>query len=194
MANPNLQNSVSIFGNTAYVTPASAAINTFNWTFNGTTALNMLTPAVNSVNKINSLIVANTTSSAATATIIVGAAAVFTGSISTTTLTNSAPSQGAIAIGQTIYTTGAGFTAGTTITAGSGLSWTVSVSQAVSSSTFYSVSPSSYLAYQISVPPNASLIVIDKTTPCYITENQGLVVASGTASALTFSANFEVVT
>ena len=194
MANPNIVNVVSIFGNTAYVTPSAAATNTFNWTYNGATALPGLIPAVGTVNRLTEISVANTTSSAVTATVIVGSAAVFTASISTTSLTVSATTQGTIAIGQTLYTTGAGFTAGTTITAGSSSPYTVSASQTVSSSTFYSVSPGAYMAYQISVPPNATLIVIDKTNSLYITENQGIMVASGTANALTFAATFEQIT
>lgn len=201
MANPNLQNTTSAYGNTAYVTP-STTNNTFTWVYNGLTSLPALVPAVGSVNKIDSLIVSNTTASAATATIIVGNASVFTGSISTTTLTVSAVTQGTISIAapfQTLYTTGSGFTAGTTITAaGTGTggtgTYTVSASQTVSSSTFYAVATSAYLAYQISVPPNASLIVVDKTTPVFLSENQGIIVASGTSSALTYSATFEVLT
>jgi hypothetical protein len=54
----------------------------------------------------------------------------FTGSISGTTLTVSGVT-GTIAIGQTLY--GAGVSAGTTITGGSGTSWTVNNSQTVSS-------------------------------------------------------------
>lgn len=54
----------------------------------------------------------------------------FTGSITGTALTVSGVT-GTIAIGQTLY--GAGVTAGTTITAGSGTSWTVSTSQTVAS-------------------------------------------------------------
>lgn len=54
----------------------------------------------------------------------------FTGSISGVTLTASAVT-GTIAIGQVVY--GAGVTAGTTITAGSGSTWTVSPSQTVAS-------------------------------------------------------------
>jgi len=194
MANPNIVNVTSIYGNTAYVTPSAAATNTFNWAYNGATALPMLTPSVGTVNRLTEISVANTTSSAATATVIVGSAAIFTASISTTSLTVTATAQGTIAIGQTLYTTGAGFTTGTTITAGSTSPYTVSASQTVSSSTFYSISPSAYMAYQISVPPNATLIIIDKTNSLYITENQGIVVASGTANALTFAATFEQIT
>lgn len=54
----------------------------------------------------------------------------FTGSIAGSTLTVSSVT-GAIAIGQTLY--GAGVTAGTTITAGAGTSWTVSAAQTVGS-------------------------------------------------------------
>jgi hypothetical protein len=60
--------------------------------------------------------------------------------------------------------------------------------------TFGSATVISYPAYQISVPANASLIVIDKTTDLYITENQSLAVTSGTGSALTFTAIFEAIT
>ena len=49
------------------------------------------------------------------------------------------------------------------------------------------------LAYQISVPANASLIVTDKTTSFYITENQSVGVTSGTGSALTYVATFEAI-
>ena len=135
MANPNLQNSASIFGNTAYVIPSSAATATTSWTYNGTTSLTGLTPAAGSVNKINAIIASNITSSAVTATIAIG-----------------------------------------------------------NNATFGSATVVTYPAYQISVPPNATLIIFDKTTPYYITENQSVAAYSGTASALTFTASFEVVT
>jgi hypothetical protein len=135
MANPNLQNSASIYGNTAYVIPSSAATATTSWTYNGTTSLTGLTPAAGSVNKINAIIASNITSSAVTATIAIG-----------------------------------------------------------NNATFGSATVVTYPAYQISVPPNATLIIFDKTTPYYITENQSVAAYSGTASALTFTASFEVVT
>ena len=56
-----------------------------------------------------------------------------TGSIATTTLTITASTSGALAIGSII--SGTGVTAGTTITAGSGSSWTVTPSQTVASTT-----------------------------------------------------------
>lgn len=55
----------------------------------------------------------------------------FTGSISATTLTVSAVASGSVRIGQVLI--GAGITTGTTITGGSGSTWTVSVSQTVAS-------------------------------------------------------------
>jgi hypothetical protein len=59
--------------------------------------------------------------------------------------------------------------------------------------TFGSATVVSYPAYQISVPAGATLIVIDKTTDIYITENQSVAVTSGTASALTYTATFEAI-
>ena len=134
MANPNIAALATIKGQTAYVVPSTTAATT-SWTYDGTTALTGLTPAVNTVNKITGLIISNTTASAASATVAVG-----------------------------------------------------------NNPTFASATVVSYLAYQVSVPANASLIVVDKTTDLYITENQSLAVQSGTASALTYTAVFEAIT
>jgi hypothetical protein len=60
--------------------------------------------------------------------------------------------------------------------------------------TFGSATVIGYIAYQISVPANASLIIVDKTTDLYITENQSVGVTSGTGSALTYTAIFEAIT
>jgi hypothetical protein len=49
------------------------------------------------------------------------------------------------------------------------------------------------MANVISVPPNASLVVTDKTTSFYVTENQSVGVTSSTASALTYVATFEAI-
>jgi len=49
------------------------------------------------------------------------------------------------------------------------------------------------LAYQISVPPNASLIIIDKTTALYVTDSQSIVVTSGTTNAIEMVASFEAI-
>ena len=133
MANPNIVNVTSIYGNTAYVIPSTTGVTT-SWTYNGTTTLTGLTPASNTVNKIDQITVANTTSSSATCTVAIG-----------------------------------------------------------NNATFGSATVVTYMAYQITVPPNASVIVSDKTTAFYITENQSVAVTSGTASALTYTASFEAI-
>ena len=133
MANPNIVNVTSIYGNTAYVIPSTTGATT-SWTYNGTTTLTGLTPATSTVNKIDNIVVSNTTSSAANCTVAVG-----------------------------------------------------------NNATFGSATVISYLAYQFSVPPNASIIVTDKTTSFYLTENQSVGVTSGTASALTYTASFEAI-
>jgi hypothetical protein len=133
MANPNIVNVTTINGNTAYVLPASTAVSVA-WTFNGSTSLTGLTPASGSVNKIDSIVVSNTTGSAANCSVAVANNATY----------------------------------------GSGTAY--------------------YIAYQISVPAKASLIVTDKTTAFYVTENQSVGVITGTSSSLTFVASFEVIT
>lgn len=60
--------------------------------------------------------------------------------------------------------------------------------------TFGSATVTAYLAYAIAVPANATLIVADKTTDVYITENQSVAVTSATGSALTFAVCFEAIT
>lgn len=65
----------------------------------------------------------------------------FTGSIAGTTLTVSAVASGTIAIGQTLVDATGAILPGTTITAGSGSSWTVSNSQTVSSEAMNGVVP-----------------------------------------------------
>lgn len=47
------------------------------------------------------------------------------------------------------------------------------------------------LAYQISIPGNASLIVIDKTNAIYIGESQSIGVTSGTSNALECTISYE---
>lgn len=76
-------------------------------------------------------------------------------------------------------------------TTGSAATATIGVGN---NATFGSATVIGYIAYQISVPANASLIVVDKTTDLYITENQSVGVTSGTASALTYTAVFEAIT
>jgi hypothetical protein len=133
MANPNLQASTSIFGNTAYVIPSATTVSVA-WTYNGSTSLTGLTPAAGSVNKVNNITVSNVSGAAATITI------------------------------------------------------------GVSNNATYASGTPYYVAFQIAVPVGATLIVVDKTTPLYITENQSVGVIVGTASALNIVASFEVVT
>lgn len=57
--------------------------------------------------------------------------------------------------------------------------------------------PSGGTAYPIvstvSVPANASLVVVDKTTPVYLMEGTSITVTSGTASGITYSISYEVI-
>jgi len=133
MANPNIVNVTSIYGNTAYVIPASTSVSVA-WTYNGTTTLTGLTPASGTVNRVTSIVVSNVTGSAATTTVAIANNATY----------------------------------------GSGTPY--------------------YIAYQISVPPNASVIVTDKTSSFYVTESQSVGVISGTSSALNYTATFEAIT
>jgi len=133
MANPNIVNVTSIYGNSAYVIPASTSVSVA-WTYNGSTSLTGLTPTAGPVHRVTSIVVANVTSSAATCTV------------------------------------------------------------AISNNATYASGTPYYIAYQVSVPPNASVIVTDKTTSFYVTENQSVGVISGTASALNYTATFEAIT
>ena len=49
------------------------------------------------------------------------------------------------------------------------------------------------IASVISVPANASLIVSDKTTAIYLQEGTSITVTSGTASGITYSISYEVI-
>lgn len=57
--------------------------------------------------------------------------------------------------------------------------------------------PSSGTAYPIisaaSVPQNASLIVIDKTSAIYLMEGTSITVQSGTASGITYTISYELI-
>lgn len=123
MANPNIVNVTSIYGNTVYLIPSGTSATT--WTG--------LTPAAGTVNKIDSIIATNVTGSAATVTVSINSA-----------------------------------------TAGGGTAYRI--------------------CYQISVPANASLIVVDKTTSFYVNETQSVVVTSGTGSAIEYTATYEAIT
>jgi hypothetical protein len=57
--------------------------------------------------------------------------------------------------------------------------------------------PSSGTAYPIisavSVPANASIIVVDKTSGIYLMEGSSITVTSGTASGITYTISYEVI-
>ena len=65
MANPNLINSSSIYGNTNYLIPSTTGATT--WT--------ALTPAAGTVNKIDNIVASNVTASVATVTVAINSAA-----------------------------------------------------------------------------------------------------------------------
>ena len=123
MANPNIVNVTSIYGDTSYLIPSTTGATT--WT--------ALTPASGTVNKVNNIVASNVTGSAVAVTVSVNSA------------------------------TGGGGTA-------------------------YRI------AYQISVPANASLIIVDKTTAIYVGESQSVVVTVGTSNAIELTASYEALT
>ena len=123
MANPNLINTSSIYGNTSYLIPSTTSATT--WT--------ALTPAAGTVNKIDNIVAANVTASTATVTVAINSAA-----------------------------------------AGAGTNYR--------------------LVYQVSVPVNASIVVVDKSTAFYLGEAQSIVVTVGTASAIELTASYEAIT
>ena len=49
------------------------------------------------------------------------------------------------------------------------------------------------VANAISVPVNASLILVDKTTAIYLEEGTSIVVSSGTANGITYSLSYELI-
>jgi len=130
MANPNIVNVTSILGTTTYYTPS------------GTSAVVLVPNAASSgtVFKINQIVVANTTASAANTTVAV--------------YSNGAVAQGSAPSGGTAYP----------------------------------------IVSAVSVPANASLIAVDKTTAVYLMEGNSISITSGTASALTYTISYEVIT
>lgn len=123
MANPNIVNVTSIYGNTSYLIPSTTSATV--WT--------ALTPAAGTVNKIDNIVASNVTASAVAVTVSINSA-----------------------------------------TAGGGTAYRI--------------------AYQISVPANASLIIVDKTTAIYVGESQSIVVTVGTGSAIELTAAYEAIT
>jgi hypothetical protein len=49
------------------------------------------------------------------------------------------------------------------------------------------------LASTVSVPADASLIVVDKTTAIYLQEGTSITVTSGTSSGITYSISYEII-
>ena len=49
------------------------------------------------------------------------------------------------------------------------------------------------IASTVSVPPDASLIVVDKTSAIYLMEGSSITVTSGTASGITYTISYEVI-
>lgn len=130
MASPNIVAVTSIIGTTTYYVPP------------GTVALVLVPNAAASgtVFKINQIVVANTTASAANATVAI--------------YSNGAVAQGSAPSGGAAYP----------------------------------------IVSAVSVPANASLIAVDKTTAVYLMEGNSITITSGTASALTFTISYEVIT
>lgn len=129
MANPNLLAATTASGTTTYLTPS------------GTSAVVLIPNAASSgqVFKINQIVVANTTGSAANATVAV--------------YSNGAVAQGSAPSGGTAYP----------------------------------------IVSAVSVPANASLIAVDKTTAVYLMEGNSISITSGTGSALTYTISYEVI-
>jgi hypothetical protein len=49
------------------------------------------------------------------------------------------------------------------------------------------------IASAISVPPNASIVIVDKTTGLYLMEDKSIVVTSGTSSGITYTISYELI-
>jgi hypothetical protein len=127
MANPNIVAVTTIYGTTTYYTPT------------GTSAVVLLANTASSgkVYKINQIVAANVTGTAANASVSI--------------YTNGGQVQGAAPSGGTAYP----------------------------------------VTSAISVPGQASLICVDKTTAIYLQEGTSISITSGTASSLTFSISYE---
>ena len=50
------------------------------------------------------------------------------------------------------------------------------------------------LIYQVPVPVNASIVIVDKSTAFYLGEAQSIVVTVGTSSAIELTASYEAIT
>jgi len=111
--------------------------------------------------------------------------AIFTGSISGTTLTVSNIQSGTIAIGQVLF--GVGVSQETVITGGSGTSWTVDISQTVASTLMNSLNTSSFTGTITTGSTNATLtttstLYLGQTIQGASVPNNSVVIAIGTPS------------
>lgn len=127
MPNPNIVNVTQIYGQTNFLTPANTS----------TVVLVSNAAGTSNVFKIDQVVAANQTNTAANVTV--------------SFYSNGAVSSGNVPSGGTAFP----------------------------------------IASNISVPAYASLIVMDKTTASYLTEDRSIVCASGTNSAITFSVSYE---
>ena len=50
------------------------------------------------------------------------------------------------------------------------------------------------LAYQVTVPPNSTVILSDKTTAFYLVDGNSITVTSGTGSAISYTCSYELIT
>ena len=54
-------------------------------------------------------------------------------------------------------------------------------------------STNGYLAYQIDIPPKATISILGKSTSIYLNEGHSIVAVTNQASTLTFTASYEVI-
>ena len=64
----------------------------------------------------------------------------------------------------------------------------------ISNNPTYASGTAYYISYQVSVTPNSSVILVDKTSAFYVTQFQSVGVIVGTASAIHFTAAIESIT
>lgn len=129
-----------------------------------------------------------TTVNIANATSIIGTTTYFTptGTSAVVLLPNSATSAAVYKINQIVAANVNGSSAvNTTVSIYS--NGAVAQGSAPSGGTAYPI------ASTVSVPPNASLVVVDKTSAIYLMEGQSIIVTSGTASGITYSISYEII-
>jgi hypothetical protein len=70
----------------------------------------------------------------------------------------------------------------------------VTVTLGISNNPTYLSGTAYYIAYQVSVPPNTSVILVDKTSAFYVTQFQSVGVIASTGAAIHFTAAIESIT